>query len=71
MSRQAVEQVVGRLVLDPEFRRQLTQQPDAALAQYDLTQEEREQIGKADAQEVNQAAGELEQRLSKGIRGNF
>jgi hypothetical protein len=29
MSKQAVEQVVGRLVLDPEFRRQLTQQPDA------------------------------------------
>ena len=37
MSQQIVEQVIGRLVIDKDFRNRMTANRDAALAEFDLT----------------------------------
>ena len=48
MSKQAVEQVLMRALGDGEFRDHLRSGADAALARYDLTDEERAAIVNAD-----------------------
>ncbi len=65
MSRTAVEQVIGKLLIDAEFRKAAAANPAEALAAFDLTTEEREALTQIDAARVEAAAGELEQRVSK------
>ena len=48
MSKRALEQVLMRALGDGEFRDHLRTSPDAALARYDLTDEERTAILNAD-----------------------
>ena len=44
MSKRAVEQVLMRALGDGGFRRELSEQPDTALARFELTDEERQAI---------------------------
>jgi hypothetical protein len=70
MSQNTVEQIVGRLVLDPEFRRQMAANRDQALSGYQLSAEERAALDGLDMSELEGAASALEERVSKGILEN-
>jgi hypothetical protein len=65
MSQQAVEQVIGRAVTDPEFRDLLFSDPDQALTGYDLTEEERQAILAMESKHVEDFAGKLDSRITK------
>jgi hypothetical protein len=65
MSQTAVEQIVGKLVISPEFRQALAADPTAALAGYDLTADEREALLRADMKSFSDAGALLDERVSK------
>lgn len=60
MSADAVNAVVQRAMDDPAFRRRLAEDPQAALAGFDLTPEERARFSAGGAK-----AERLEERISK------
>ena len=64
MSREAVEQVIGKLMIDNDFRESVRSNGASALASYDLTFEEREQLVQGEPQ-FHEAAQALEARVSK------
>ena len=66
MSQSVVEQIIGRLVIDPAFREQMAYNREAALAEFDLTSEERANFEAMDLNEFNQGAAALDERVSKG-----
>ncbi len=65
MSQASVEQVIGKLLIDADFRAAVTANPAEALAGFDLTEEEREALGQIDASSFETAAAELDPRISK------
>ncbi len=66
MSQKAVHEVIGRAVADQAFRDQLFKEPAAALAEYDLTGEEQEALSTLNQQELEEFAGRLDDRITKG-----
>ncbi|OAN41056.1 hypothetical protein A6A03_19190 [Chloroflexus islandicus] len=71
MSQSAVEQVIGRAVIDAEFRAQLIADARAACAGYDLTEEELEALERLDTESLQAFAGKLDPRLSKSAGRGF
>ena len=69
MSQAGVEQVIGKLVMDPEFRAAVAKDANAALAGYDLTDEERDGLSRVDASSFEQAASALDERATKAFLG--
>jgi hypothetical protein len=67
MSQSNVEQIVGRLVLDPDFRQQMSTDRQRALAGYDLSEEERGQLLNLDLSLFAGAVSLLDERVSKGM----
>ncbi len=65
MSKAGVEQVIGKLRMDADFRKAVTASPAEALAGYDLTTEEREAFAHIAAASLEAAASELDSRISK------
>ena len=65
MSQSAVEQIIGRLVMDKEFRTKMQSNRDAALAEFDLTAEERANLATMDLNEFNASLTGLDERVSK------
>jgi hypothetical protein len=65
MTKEAVEAVVGKAVLDSEFREALFANPDEALAEYDLTEEEITALRAIDFETMESFAGTLDERISK------
>ena len=57
MSRQVLEAVIGRAVLDKDFRVTLFVEPEVALIEYELTEEELAALKKMDAESLD-ACGE-------------
>jgi hypothetical protein len=70
MSKETLEQIIGRLVMDKEFRQQLRADRARALAAYQLTDEERAALDGLDLTEVASAASLLDERVSKGLENN-
>lgn len=70
MSKTTIEQIIGRLVMDPEFRRQMAADRAQALAGFELTLDERASLDGLDLAELEGAATDLEQRVSKGLLSN-
>ena len=70
MSQSAVEQVVGRLLLDRKFRELMGNNMSQALAGYDLTDEERDGFKGIDLEDFHQSVTGLDQRVSKGLLSN-
>jgi hypothetical protein len=64
MSRAGVEQVLGKLMIDPDFREAVKNHGVSALASFDLTPEECEQVMLVEP-DFEQAARTLERRVSK------
>jgi hypothetical protein len=67
MSQSNVEQIVGRLVLDREFRQQMSAERERALASYDLSDDERTQLLALDLSGFDSAVSLLDERVSKGM----
>ncbi len=65
MSKASVEQVIGKLLIDADFRKAVAANPAEALAGYELTTEEREALSKVDVASFEAAAGEIDRRISK------
>ena len=65
MSASNVQTIIRRAVSDANFRAVLVSDPNAALAEYDLTAEERERLTKLDASVFDGNNVELEQRISR------
>jgi hypothetical protein len=65
MSQQAVQNLIGRAVMDKTFRELLFSDPDKAFKGYDLTEEEKTILRNLDADEVAGFAGKLDERITK------
>lgn len=65
MSLEVVSQVIARALLDAEFRGQLFAEPAAALASYDLSEEERAALGKMKPEALDAFSSQVEERISK------
>lgn len=65
MSQQAVQNLIGRAVMDAAFRNLLFSDPDKAFEGYDLTEEEKNVLRNLDAEEVASFAGKLDERITK------
>ncbi len=65
MSQKAVEQIIGRMVTDSQFRKLVFSDPDQALAEYDLTMDERQAILALESKHVEDFAGKLDKRITK------
>ncbi len=70
MSQAAVEQVVGKMLLDAEFRKLMASDMTQALAGFDLTEEERVGLKNIDLVDLQQTVTGLDERISKGRRIN-
>jgi hypothetical protein len=70
MSLEAVQQVIGRAVVDAEFRQKLIDNAREACADYELTEEEIRALEDLDSESLQSFAGTLDARISKtGGRG--
>ncbi len=74
MSKEAVQKVIGRAIADQTFRNLLLNNPDQALAGFDLTAEEISALKGIDRESLSAGTAELEARISKsmllfGIKG--
>jgi hypothetical protein len=65
MSQKAVQNLIGRAVMDEAFRTLLFSDPDKAFEGYDLTEEEKKILRALDAEEVASFAGKLDERITK------
>ena len=65
MSQSAVEQVLGRMLLHPDFRQSMQSEPRQALAGYDLTEGEIEAFIQMDLEDFSLSATGLDERISK------
>ena len=70
MSRVALEAVIGRAVIDEEFRLALFAGPDATLAGYELTEGEMATLKMMDAESLDACAAGLGRYLSRRLLMN-
>jgi hypothetical protein len=71
MSREALETVIGRAVIDAEFRLALFADPDAALADFELTAGEATAIKMLDAESLDAFAKSVGSRVIKKLQANL
>ena len=71
MSKEAVESILGKAVLNASFREELFANPDQVLAQYDLTAEEVTALRAIDFETMESFAGTLDERISKASISAF
>ncbi len=67
MSKQSLQDALTRAIDDNDFRSQLANNPDSALSSYDLTADERTALMSAEAGQLEQHLGPLDERTSKSI----
>ena len=65
MSKEALEAVIGKAVLDSEFREALFADPDKALEGFELVGEEVAALKSIDTETMESFAGSLDERISK------
>ena len=65
MSKESVESVIGKAMLDTEFRELLLSDPDQALSVFDLTDAEKVALKSMDAETMDALANTLDARVSK------
>lgn len=63
MSLEQVKQVIGRAVLDPQFRERLLNQPDQVMQGYDLTGEEQAALQEITPEQFDQLAAQIQQQF--------
>jgi len=62
MSTEAIESVLGKILLEVEFRLALLADPDQALAGFDLTESEKAELKSMDAETMDVLANTLDSR---------
>jgi len=65
MSKEAVESVIGKAILDAEFRKALFADPEKALAGFDLSETEKAQLKGLDSETLDAMGNTLDARVSK------
>jgi hypothetical protein len=65
MSKEALQAVIGKAVMDSEFREALFADPDKALEGHELTEGEVAALKAIDAETMESFAGSLDERISK------
>ena len=65
MSREAFEAVIGKVIVESEFREMLLADPDRALAGFELTGEEISVIKKIDAETLDSVSGSMDAWVSR------
>ncbi len=65
MSKENVQAIIGRAILEPKFRTFLFTEPAKALEGYELTTEEAASLKNLDREKFDLAANEVEERISK------
>jgi Ribosomally synthesized peptide prototyped by Frankia Franean1_4349. len=65
MSKEAVEQIIGKAAMDPNFRNDLFMRTKETLAGFDLTDEEMAGLMNIDNEMLESFAGSLDERMSK------
>ena len=66
-SEQVIKQIIEKAIADEAFRKLLFSNPEKALAGYDLTAEEKETLSNLDEGSLDDFAGGLGDRTTKGI----
>ncbi len=66
MSKAGIEAVVNKAMADETFRRKLKENPDAVLAGFDLTPEERTALKSGDSAKLKQLG--VDERISKTMQ---
>ncbi|MCP4426641.1 MAG: hypothetical protein GY803_19275 [Chloroflexi bacterium] len=66
MSTTVVKEIIERAIEDKAFRKELFQNPDKALAGYDLTEKERQLLEGLNEDNFDNFAGGLGDRTTKG-----
>ena len=70
MSRVAIEQVIGRMVMDRQFRNAVKADASKALAGFDLDAGELEGFAHINVADFDKTVTGLDERVSKGIHLN-
>ncbi len=70
MSQTAVEQIMGKMLLDAQFRKLMASDMPQALAGFDLTAEEREGLKNIDLADFQKTVTSLDERVSKALTSN-
>ena len=68
MSKEAVQAIIGKAVMDAEFREALFANPEEVLAGYELTDAEIAELKAIDFETMESFAGTLDERISKVSR---
>ena len=65
MSQDAVSQIIGRAVTDADFREILFSNPEQALEDYDLTEDEEEALTNLKQEDLEDLSTKLDSRITK------
>lgn len=66
MSIESVQEIIGKAVVDGEYRELLFSEPGKAIESYDLTEEEKSALKGMEREKFDSVASELEDRISRG-----
>lgn len=67
MSQRDLEAIIGRAIVDKEFRDRLFADPEAALAGYELNESERAALRKMDVETLEACGGSLGRRIAMNM----
>lgn len=65
MSLESLQTIIGRAVMEPEYREKLFNDPEAALGGFDLSEKEKDALKSLEREKFDEIASELEERISK------
>lgn len=65
MPEDAVSQIIGRAVIDAEFRETLFSNPEQALEDYNLTDDEKEALKNLKQEDLEDFSTKLDSRITK------
>ncbi len=69
MSQQSVQEVIGKAVLDSNFRKSLLENPSEVLNEYELNADEIQALSNLDSEKLEVFSQSLDDRLTKGFTG--
>lgn len=65
MSLESLQRIIGRAVMEPEYREKLFNDPEAALEGYELSEKEKTALKSMERETFDEVASELEERISR------
>ena len=65
MSTENVQNIIGRAIVEAEYRSLLFDNPEKALEGYELTEDETQSLKSLDKERFDEAASQVEERISK------